>query len=103
VSDGRTKRADGRRAAVQRSAVVGVPDDRSGEQVWAFVAVGEGSHMTARDLFAHCRDRLAGYKIPDHICIRAALPLTHDGKVQRFRLVEEALARRGGSVNRQTS
>jgi acyl-CoA synthetase (AMP-forming)/AMP-acid ligase II len=88
---------------VQRSAVVGVPDDRSGEQVWAFVAVEEGSHVTTRDLFAHCRDRLAGYKVPDHICIRAALPLTHDGKVQRFRLVEEALAGGGRSVSRRTS
>lgn len=41
--------------------------------------------------------------VPDHICIRATLPLTHDGKVQRFRLVEEALAGRDRSVSRRTS
>lgn len=74
-----------------------------GEQVWAFVAIGEGSQVTTVDLFIPCRERLAGYKVPDHICIGAALPLTHVGKVQRFRLVEEALAGRRRPVSRRTS
>jgi fatty-acyl-CoA synthase len=69
--------------------------------VWAFVTVRQGSRCTTRELFAQCRDHLARYKVPDHICIRTALPFTKDGNVQRFRLVEEAQARR--SVGRQTS
>ncbi len=86
---------------VERSAVVGVPGGPSGEQVWAFVTVRQGSGCTTRELFAHCRDHLVRYKVPDQICIRTALPFTKDGNVQRFRLVEEAQARR--SVGRQTS
>jgi non-ribosomal peptide synthetase component E (peptide arylation enzyme) len=73
-----------------------------GEQVWAFVAIGEGSQVTTVDLFIPCRERLAGYKVPDHICIGAALPLTHVG-MQRFLLVEEALAGRRRPVSRRTS
>ncbi len=77
---------------VERSAVVGVPDGASGEQVWAFVTVAAGSTRTTGEIFAHCREHLATYKVPDHICIRPALPTTKDGKVQKFLLTEEVLA-----------
>ncbi|HEX4688711.1 MAG TPA: class I adenylate-forming enzyme family protein [Nocardioides sp.] len=78
--------------AVERSAVVGVPGGPSGEQVWAFVTVVAGSTCTTGDVFAHCRDHLASYKVPDHICIRPALPMTKDGKVQKFLLTAEVRA-----------
>ncbi len=78
--------------AIERSAVVGVPGGPSGEQVWAFVTVAAGSTCTPREVIAHCRARLAAHKVPDHVRVRSVLPLTRDGKVQRFLLVEEALA-----------
>ena len=78
--------------AVERSAVVGVPGGPSGEQVWAFVTVAVGSTCTTREVFDHCRDHLASYKVPDHVCIRPTLPMTMDGKVQKFLLAEDALA-----------
>jgi acyl-CoA synthetase (AMP-forming)/AMP-acid ligase II len=82
--------------AVERSAVVGVPGGPSGEHVWAFVTVAEGSTCTTGEVFAHCRDHLASYKVPDHICIRRALPMTKDGKVQKFLLSAEVRAGQTG-------
>ncbi|HEY1635117.1 MAG TPA: class I adenylate-forming enzyme family protein [Acidimicrobiales bacterium] len=81
--------------AIEQSAVVGVPDGPSGEQVWAFVTPAAGSTCTTGEVFAHCREHLAAYKVPDHICIRPMLPMTADGKVQKFLLAEEALGTRG--------
>jgi acyl-CoA synthetase (AMP-forming)/AMP-acid ligase II len=81
---------------VERAAVVGVPGGPSDEQVWAFVTVAAGSTCTTGDVFAHCRAHLAAYKVPDHISIRPALPMTSDGKVQKFLLAEEALVAKAG-------
>jgi acyl-CoA synthetase (AMP-forming)/AMP-acid ligase II len=81
--------------AIERSAVVGVPGGPSGEQVWAFVTLAAGATCTTRDVFAHCREHLAAYKVPDHICIRPTLPTTTDGKVQKFLLADEALGNGG--------
>jgi fatty-acyl-CoA synthase len=78
--------------AVERSAVVGVAGGPSGEQVWAFVTLRLGSTATSREILGHCRERLTGYKVPDHLLIRDALPVTAEGKIQKFRLAEEAAA-----------
>ena len=93
VYPGDVERVLDRLPAVERSAVVGVPGGPAGEQVWAFVTVVAGSTCTTREVFAHCREHLAAPKVPDHICIRAALPLTNDGKVKKHLLLEEALDR----------
>jgi acyl-CoA synthetase (AMP-forming)/AMP-acid ligase II len=101
VYPGDVERVLDRLPAVERSAVVGVPGGPSGEQVWAFVAVDDTSRCTTSELFAQCLDHLGRSKVPDHICIRATLPLTSDGKVQKFRLLEDALD--GRAVSRSTS
>lgn len=68
--------------AVLEVAVIGVPDQNSGEAVKAFV-VRKDENLTAEDLRAYCRERLTGYKIPKIIEFRETLPKSPVGKVLR--------------------
>ncbi|HVV24382.1 MAG TPA: AMP-binding protein [Pseudonocardiaceae bacterium] len=74
-------------AAVREAAVIGIPDEKWGELVTGLV-VTDGSDVTAADLIAHCRTRLAGYKCPKRIDFVDALPRTATGKLQKFKLRE---------------
>jgi fatty-acyl-CoA synthase len=74
--------------AVYDVAVVGVPDERWGEQVAAFVRLAEGVGATPEELSAHVRGRLAAYKAPRSWVFVDAFPLTGSGKVQKFVLRE---------------
>jgi long-chain acyl-CoA synthetase len=73
------------------AAVVGVPDDQSGEAVVAYV-VRKDLSLTADDLRLFCRENLTGYKVPRRIEFREFLPKTNVGKVLR-RMLKEELAR----------
>ncbi len=67
-------------------AVVGAPDDRWGEIVMAFVVKRAGSEVTADEIIAHCRERIAGYKRPRAVTFIDALPKLPNGKVEKFKL-----------------
>ncbi|MCR6485202.1 FadD3 family acyl-CoA ligase [Amycolatopsis sp. OK19-0408] len=71
---------------VRDVAVVGVPDERLGEVGKAFV-VGDG--LTAADVLAFCRERLANYKTPRFVAFVDALPRNASGKVLKRLLTEE--------------
>jgi len=73
--------------AVREVAVIGIPDTRWGESVTALV-VTDGSGVTAGELIAHCRTRLAGFKTPKRIDFVESLPRTATGKLQKFKLRE---------------
>jgi long-chain acyl-CoA synthetase len=75
---------------VDEAAVVGEPDERSGERVVAFVVARLGSQPTPTLLTAHLRRRLARYKIPARFEIVAELPHTFAGKVLRRALRDTA-------------
>ena len=77
---------------VADAAVVGVPDEVTGESVLAFVVCPSGA-LSERDVREHCRGHLAPYKVPKRVLFRAELPMTAIGKVNRRALREEA--RRG--------
>jgi long-chain acyl-CoA synthetase len=77
---------------VSKCAVIGVPDERSGEAVKAFVVLKEGASVTLEEILAWCRDPangLAGYRAPKLLEFRDALPETLVGKVLRRVLAEE--------------
>jgi fatty-acyl-CoA synthase len=76
-------------AAVADAAVVGVPDDRFGEQVAAFVRLGDGMSATPAELSAYVCEKLAAYKAPRSWVFVDAFPLTGSGKVQKFVLREQ--------------
>ncbi|HEX5503148.1 MAG TPA: AMP-binding protein, partial [Thermomicrobiales bacterium] len=80
--------------AVGDAAVVGVPDERYGEQVAAFVRPAPGGAPTEEELCAYCRERLAAYKTPRHWVFVEQFPLTPSGKVQKFRLREQFVRER---------
>lgn len=69
--------------AVREAAVIGVPDDYRGETVKALVSLRAGSAADEAGIVAHCRERLAGYKVPRVVEIVEELPKTVTGKIQR--------------------
>jgi long-chain acyl-CoA synthetase len=71
---------------VRESAVVGVPDERRGETVKAFVSLKPGVSVTEEELIAHCRERMAAYKYPRGVVLVDELPKTVTGKVLRREL-----------------
>jgi fatty-acyl-CoA synthase len=76
--------------AVAEAAVVGVPDEKWGEVVAAYIRVTPGQNEPSADeLRAYCRERLAPYKTPLHWVFVDQFPLTPSGKIQKFKLREE--------------
>ncbi|MEU9191660.1 AMP-binding protein [Streptomyces hundungensis] len=70
--------------------VVGVPDERYGEEILACVIPRDPADPpTLEEVGAYCRDRLAHYKVPRHLRILDAFPLTVSGKVRKVELREE--------------
>jgi long-chain acyl-CoA synthetase len=72
--------------AVRESAVVGVPDEKRGETVKAFVSLKAGATVTPEDLIAHCKERMAAYKYPRSVVLVDELPKTVTGKILRREL-----------------
>ena len=72
--------------------VVGIPDERFGEAVVAFVQREAGAQLDAEALREHCRERIAHYKVPRDVHFVSEFPMTITGKVQKFKLREQAIA-----------
>jgi fatty-acyl-CoA synthase len=64
--------------------VFGVPDEKYGEEVCAWVKVADGESMTEEEVRDFCRDRIAHYKVPRHVRFVAEFPMTVTGKMQKF-------------------
>lgn len=77
---------------VSDAAVVGVPDERWGEAVHAFVTLSPRASLLEAELKSFCQERLAGYKRPKVIHIVPELPRTGIGKIARRQIREQILA-----------
>jgi fatty-acyl-CoA synthase len=75
--------------------VIGVPSERYGEEVMAWVKLREGASLTSDDLVAFCRGQIATFKIPRYWKFVDAFPMTVTGKIQKFKMREEAVAELG--------
>jgi long-chain acyl-CoA synthetase len=73
--------------AIQECCVAGVPDAYRGETVKAFVVLKPGAALTADELSAYCRERLAAFKVPKLVEFRESLPKSAVGKILRRALV----------------
>jgi fatty-acyl-CoA synthase len=77
---------------VAQAAVVGAPAGERGEAIVAFVVAADGARLDGEALRAHCRGLASNYKVPDHVELCAALPVTETGKLFRRGLKERAPA-----------
>jgi long-chain acyl-CoA synthetase len=80
--------------AVREAAVIGVPDEYRGETVKAFVSLRPGESVTAPELVAFCKERMAAYKYPREIEFIDELPKTVTGKILRRELRAAELEKR---------
>ncbi|MNT47394.1 Long-chain-fatty-acid--CoA ligase FadD13 [compost metagenome] len=71
---------------VAQGAVIGIPSDKWGEAVHAVIVRKAGASVTDQEIIAHCRERIAGYKVPRSVEFREALPLSSVGKVLKTEL-----------------
>jgi fatty-acyl-CoA synthase len=89
-----------RHPGVSQAFVVGVPDERWGDAGCAWVVPDAGSTVTAAELTALCRDKLARFKVPKYVLFvdPGDLPTTPTGKVQKYRLTQRAAERIGAGT-----
>ena len=66
---------------VSEAAVIGVPDERWGEQPVAIVVLKDGQTLDYHELEAHCRAHLAKFKVPKELYLRDILPRNPSGKI----------------------
>jgi len=75
--------------------VIGVPSEKYGEEVMAWVKLREGSTPTGDELAAWCKGKIASYKIPRHWKFVEGFPMTVTGKIQKFKMREVAIEELG--------
>ncbi|NOX51006.1 MAG: AMP-binding protein, partial [Gammaproteobacteria bacterium] len=69
---------------IQDAAVFGIPDDKFGEQVAAWIQVKEGCDLDEQQIISFCREQIAHYKVPKYIKLVDEFPMTVTGKIQKF-------------------
>ncbi len=84
-----------RHPKIQDVQIVGVPDPKYGEELCAWVKLREGEAATVEEIQAFCKDQIAHYKIPRHIMLVDDFPMTVTGKIQKFKIREETIAKLG--------
>jgi fatty-acyl-CoA synthase len=75
--------------------VVGVPDVKYGEELMAWVKVRDGATLTEDALKEFCQGRIARYKVPRYVKFTDEFPMTVTGKIQKFKMREQAVAELG--------
>jgi fatty-acyl-CoA synthase len=78
-----------RHPKIQDVQVFGVPDERYGEEICAWIKLRAGEALTAEEVRAFCRDQIAHYKVPRHIRFVDEFPMTVTGKIQKFIMREQ--------------
>jgi fatty-acyl-CoA synthase len=76
---------------IQDVQVIGVPDEKYGEEIMAWVKLREGQAATQDEIRDYCRGKIAHYKIPRYVHFVDAFPMTVTGKVQKFLMREESV------------
>lgn len=86
-----------RNTKVKDVQVFGIPDQKYGEQVCAWVVPKPGVSVTENEIIEFCKGQIAHYKVPVHVRIRDGLPMTVSGKAQKFKM-RDAMAEELGLV-----
>ena len=75
--------------------VVGLPDERLGETVCAWIRLKNGDHMTEEDIRNYCRGKIAYFKVPQYVRFVDSFPMTITSKVQKYLIREQEIRERG--------
>ncbi|MCB0992417.1 MAG: AMP-binding protein [Acidimicrobiales bacterium] len=78
--------------AVADAQVIGVPDERYGEEIMAWVQLAPGATLTEDELKDYCRGKIAHFKIPRYVAFVTEFPMTVTGKVRKVEMREKAIA-----------
>jgi fatty-acyl-CoA synthase len=76
---------------IQEVAVFGIPDEKYGEAVVAWIRLREGEVINADGIRDYCNEQIAYYKVPKHIIIVDEFPMTVTGKIQKFIMREQTI------------
>jgi fatty-acyl-CoA synthase len=79
-----------RHSQVEMAQVVGVPDEKYGEELCACIKLKMGQQLSEGELRLFCRDQIAHFKIPRYVRFVEAFPMTASGKVQKYLLAEQS-------------
>ena len=71
--------------------VIGVPDAKYGEEIMAWIRVREGATLSAEDVAAFCKGKIAHYKVPRYVHVTDEFPMTVTGKVQKYLMREASI------------
>ena len=74
---------------IQEAKVVGIPDEKYGEEVCVWIKLKEGEVLSEEDIRAFCKDHIAYFKVPRYIRLVDDFPMTVTGKVQKFKMREQ--------------
>uniref|UniRef100_A0A8C1UNY7 Medium-chain acyl-CoA ligase ACSF2, mitochondrial n=1 Tax=Cyprinus carpio TaxID=7962 RepID=A0A8C1UNY7_CYPCA len=74
---------------IQEAQVLGVKDERMGEEVCACIRLKTGQECTAEEIKAYCKGKIAHYKVPRYVTFVQGYPLTVSGKIQKYKLREQ--------------
>ncbi len=91
-----------RHPKVKEVQVFGIPDDKYGEELCAWIVLKPGQIATEQEIKAFCAGQIAHYKVPRYIRFRTELPMTVTGKPQKF-LMREAMVEELGLVAQKTA
>ncbi|OCA83963.1 AMP-binding protein [Bacillus wudalianchiensis] len=72
--------------------VIGVPDEKYGEELMAWIILKEGETASSDEIKAYFRDKISRHKIPKHIMFTKEYPMTASGKIQKFKLREQSMS-----------
>ena len=81
--------------AIRDVQIIGVPDEKYGEEVMAWIILKPGHQPDADELRGYCRNRIAHYKVPRYIRFTDQFPMTVSGKIQKYKMREMAVQELG--------
>jgi fatty-acyl-CoA synthase len=81
--------------AIEDVQVIGVPDEKYGEELCAWVKLRPGAELTEEDVRAFCVGKIAHYKVPRYVRFTEEFPMTVTGKVQKFKMRETSVTELG--------
>ncbi|MBR2819732.1 MAG: AMP-binding protein [Reyranella sp.] len=89
-----------RHPKVQDVQVIGVPDQKYGEEICAWIKLRDGEQATAEEIREFCKGQIAHYKIPRYVEFVPEFPMTITGKIQKFVMREQTIDKLGLKIQK---